>query len=216
MREQWARRIALLTGQLVLLLAVVFAISQNLVETPETREPVMPAELLEPIALDPQRIEAGRGLYRQQTCARCHSIAGKGNPRNPLDGVGARRSAMELRDWVIGGDVLWGELPERAFKLKQAYKELSSDDLDALVAYMQSLRLETNWTAQAEPVAAPAVVPAGEDGNCLTCHGNVGHLNAGGQIPLRPRRRMAALRRRAAPPSSTPSLTTNSPVWCMA
>ena len=42
------------------------------------------------------------GFSGQQACARCHSIAGKGNPRRPLDGVGARRNAAELRDWNIG------------------------------------------------------------------------------------------------------------------
>lgn len=43
---------------------------------------------------------------------------------------------------------------------QQAYGELSSADLDALVIYMQSLRPEGKQTAQTEPVAEPAVVPA--------------------------------------------------------
>ena len=134
MREKWARRIALLTGLLVLLLAVTFALIQNPTETPATKQP-------EFIALDPKRIEAGQQIYKQQTCARCHSIAGQGSPRNSLDGVGARRTALELREWIIGADALQGELPAYASKLKQTYRELPSDDLDALVIYMQSLRL---------------------------------------------------------------------------
>jgi len=145
MREKWARRIAFLTGQLVLLLAVAFALIQNPLEPPDTTESraqAPPTELLESVALDPERIEAGRQVYGQQTCARCHSINGEGNPRNPLDGVGARRTAQELRDWITGADALQGALPERAFKLKQAYRELSGDDLDALIIYLQSLRSE--------------------------------------------------------------------------
>jgi mono/diheme cytochrome c family protein len=142
MREQWARRIARLTGQLVLLLAATFAIIQNPIETPDTAESrqAPPSKRLKSIVLDPKRINAGRQVYKQQTCARCHSITGKGNLRNPLDGVGARRSAKELRDWSIGADALQRELPERAFKLKQAHRELPGDDLDALVIYLQSLR----------------------------------------------------------------------------
>jgi thiosulfate/3-mercaptopyruvate sulfurtransferase len=183
MREQWARRIALLTGLLVFLLAAVFAVTQNPIEPPDSaqsRAPLPAGERAEPAVLDPQRIEAGREVYRQQTCARCHSIAGEGNPRGPLDGVGARRSADELRDWIIGAEALQGEIPERAFRLKQEYKVLSSDDLDALVIYMQSLRPESHRAAPAgpaaKPAAAPVSVPAGENGNCLACHGNAGHL----------------------------------------
>lgn len=144
MREQWARRIAILTGMLVLLLAVIFAFIQNPLETSDTKtnkEQSFYTEQLEPAVLNPERIEAGRQVYKQQTCARCHSIAGHGNPRYPLDGVGARRTALELRDWITGEDVLQEELPEYASKLKQRYRELPVDDLDALVIYMQSLRL---------------------------------------------------------------------------
>lgn len=140
MRELWARRIALLTGQLVLLLAIVFAIAQNPVESPDAREQVPSTALLEPAALEPQHIESGRQVYQQQTCARCHSIAGEGNPRNPLDGVGARRDLEELRDWIIGAESLEGVMPDRAFRMKQPYGGLPAGDLDALVIYMRSLR----------------------------------------------------------------------------
>lgn len=80
----------------------------------------MPTEHLETFALDPQRIEAGRQVYQQLTRACCHSIGGKGNPRNPLGGIATRRSAEALRDWIIGVNTLQHSLPERAFKLKQA------------------------------------------------------------------------------------------------
>jgi len=145
MREQWARRIVIITGLLVLLLAIAFAVIQNPKEVPDTtassEQALPPPERPESNILDPERIEAGRQIYTQQTCARCHSITGEGNPRNPLDGVGARRSAEELRNWITGAHALQGVLPESAFKLKQAYGKLPDGELDALVAYMQSLRL---------------------------------------------------------------------------
>jgi len=143
MREKWARRIALLTGLLVLLLAVTFSFTQNPAKRPDvtdSREQTLPANQTESFYLDPKHIEAGLQVYKQQSCARCHSIAGQGNPRNSLDGVGTRRTASELRDWIIGADALQGELPGYASKLKQVYRELPGDDLDALVIYMQSLR----------------------------------------------------------------------------
>lgn len=144
MREKWARRIAVFTGLLVLLLAITFAIIQNPSETStpvESRKQLAFTEPLEPISLDAEAIEAGQQIYKQQHCARCHSIAGKGNPRNPLDGVGAKRSAEELHDWITGADALQEELPGYALRMKQVYRELPADDLDALVIYMQSLRL---------------------------------------------------------------------------
>ncbi|MCF6282652.1 MAG: cytochrome c [Candidatus Polarisedimenticolaceae bacterium] len=144
MREQWARRIALLTGQLVLLLSIAFAVIQNPGETSDTTESrgqAPPLERLESITLDPERIEAGRQIYKRQSCARCHSIAGEGNSRNPLDDVSVKSTAEELRDWITGADALQGVLPAHVFRLKQRYSALPGDDLDALIIYMQSLRL---------------------------------------------------------------------------
>lgn len=144
MREQWARRIAFFTGQLVLVFAVAFALKQNPVKTPETTESQVQAPL--PAlsgsgVLDPKRIAAGRRVYEQQICTRCHSVAGEGNPRNPLDDVGAKRPAEELYNWIIGADSLQDALPASVFKVKQVFGELPGDDLDALVIYLQSLRI---------------------------------------------------------------------------
>ena len=143
MREKWARRIVLLTGLLILLLAVIFALIQNPTIIPDASDKIvkMPSDnLLESAALNSEHIEAGRQVYKQQACARCHSIAGKGNSRNPLDGVGTRRTADELRNWMIGADTIQGSVPESVFKLKKTYRGLSDHDLDTLVIYMQSLR----------------------------------------------------------------------------
>ena len=106
MREQWARRIALLTGLMIFLMAVLFAVMQNPIGSSDTtvgKEPLAPTELIKATSLDPQDIEAGFQIYQQQTCARCHSIAGKGNPRNPLDDVGVRHNAQALRECLQYG-----------------------------------------------------------------------------------------------------------------
>ncbi len=143
MREEWARRIALLTSLLILLLAVIFALIQNPSMTPDVTDKSvkMPSVNLQvPGVISPEHIEAGRQVYKQQACARCHSIAGKGNSRNPLDGVGIKRTADELRNWIIGADTIQGSVPEGVFKLKKTYRGLTERDLDSLVIYMQSLQ----------------------------------------------------------------------------
>ena len=134
MREKWARRIVLLTAIIVLLLAFVFARIQN-----PDKEQVSSSERKPPVVLDTKVIEKGRQIYAQQGCGFCHSIDGQGNPRNPLDGVGNKRTASELRNFIIGADTLQGLLPTGIINMKQKYKELSADELDALVIYMQSL-----------------------------------------------------------------------------
>ena len=46
---------------------------------------------------DPKK---GEQVYTAQKCSVCHSIAGKGGKANPLDGVGAKISADETRQWI--------------------------------------------------------------------------------------------------------------------
>lgn len=142
MREKWARRIVLLTALIVLLLAFVFARIQNpdqIADRTKSGEQVSSSERKPSVVLNSKAIERGRQIYEQQGCGFCHSIDGQGNPRNPLDGVGTKRTASELRNFITGADTLEGLLTTSIRKMKQKYKELSADELDALVIYMQSL-----------------------------------------------------------------------------
>lgn len=139
MREIWARRIAFLTGLMVLLLTVLFATIQNPVETTERGDAALPVDTGAATAPDAQFVMAGREVYRNAGCAQCHSIAGKGNPRNPLDGVGARLSTPDLKNWTIGTEAQRGQIPARIFQRKQAYRNLPEEDLRVLVIYLQSL-----------------------------------------------------------------------------
>ena len=135
MREMWSRRLAVLTGILVVLLSVAFAIVQNpVVGPPAPAAPRLPG---------PERqaaIEAGRQVYDTQGCGRCHSIAGEGNARSPLDGIGDRHAAADIRKWIVAAPELKEQLPPRAFAAKQDYGGVDREDLDALVAYLLSLR----------------------------------------------------------------------------
>ena len=43
---------------------------------------------------------AGEKVFAAQKCQLCHSIAGKGNPKGPLDEVGSKLSDGDLRLWI--------------------------------------------------------------------------------------------------------------------
>ena len=86
-------------------------------------------------------VKKGQEVYTAQKCQTCHAVAGKGNKTNPLDGVGAKLSADEIKEWIT-------HPTEAAAKAKSTkkppmpakYGSLPAADLDALVAYMQSLK----------------------------------------------------------------------------
>ncbi|MCL4800308.1 MAG: c-type cytochrome [Burkholderiales bacterium] len=133
MREFWVRIVAAIAGTGVVLLALAFAWLQNPhppAAAPAAAPPAAPAAAL---------VEAGRAFYAAEGCAMCHAIAGEGNPRFPLDGVGARRDAAELRDWILATGTAAEALSARAVRMKQGYRALGEAELEALVAYMQSL-----------------------------------------------------------------------------
>ena len=85
--------------------------------------------------------EEGAEIYTAQKCSVCHAIAGKGGKANPLDGVGAKLSAEDIRQWIVSP----AEATAKAKSTKKPpmpakYGSLPAGDLDALVAYMQSLK----------------------------------------------------------------------------
>jgi mono/diheme cytochrome c family protein len=87
------------------------------------------------------QIEAGRRLYVTQKCSACHLVAGQGNKRFPLDGVGQRLTAVDLRRWFTHTVEMEARLPKQpAIKMSSRKYKLSDADLDALVAYLQSLK----------------------------------------------------------------------------
>ena len=53
-----------------------------------------------------QDAKHGEQVYAAQKCSVCHSVAGKGGKSSPLDGVGAKLSADDIRavDRRAGGD----------------------------------------------------------------------------------------------------------------
>jgi mono/diheme cytochrome c family protein len=99
------------------------------------------AVLLAPASVGAQDAAKGQAVYTAQKCSMCHAIEGKGNKTNPLDGVGTKLSADDIRQWITNPK----EMTTKTKSTKKPpmpanYGKLAAPDLDALVAYMQSLK----------------------------------------------------------------------------
>lgn len=86
----------------------------------------------------------GRQVYDSAApkCKVCHSIAGEGNAKGSLDGVGGKLKADEIKAWLRTPK----EMTEKAKADRKppmpAYpkEKLSDADMDALSAYLLSLK----------------------------------------------------------------------------
>ena len=85
-------------------------------------------------------VDRGIKVYAAERCATCHSVAGKGNPKGPLDGVGSKLTADEIRAWIVNAPEMTAKTKAERRPFMRAYPNLEKPDLDALVAYMQSLK----------------------------------------------------------------------------
>jgi mono/diheme cytochrome c family protein len=82
----------------------------------------------------------GEKVYAAQKCAVCHSVAGKGNQKGALDGVGSKLSADEIRMWIVSAPEMATKTKATRKPLMKAYTTLPKDELEALVVYLQSLK----------------------------------------------------------------------------
>lgn len=89
-------------------------------------------------AQDAAQIDKGKAVYDAQKCSLCHAIAGKGNSKGPLDKVGATLSADDIRKWIVSPKEMKSATNRKPDM--RAYPNLPAADLDALVAYMRSLK----------------------------------------------------------------------------
>jgi mono/diheme cytochrome c family protein len=85
-------------------------------------------------------IQQGEKVYAAQKCQVCHSIAGKGNKNGPLDGVGSKLSVDEIRQWIVDAPAMTAKTKTTRKPPMKSYPSLSKEDLNALVAYMASLK----------------------------------------------------------------------------
>src|SRR3954470_8718475 len=92
-------------------------------------------------AQDAALVKQGQAIYTAQKCQMCHSVGGKGGKASALDGIGAKLSADEIRQWITHPKEAAGKASSTKKPAMPAkYGSLPAADLDALVSYMQSLK----------------------------------------------------------------------------
>ena len=86
------------------------------------------------------QVEKGKEIFTAQKCTICHAVGADGNKKGPLDGIGSKLSADQIREWITNA-------PEMAAKAKADRKPamkpvttLSKEDLDALISFVASLK----------------------------------------------------------------------------
>lgn len=85
------------------------------------------------------KVQKGMQVYAAQKCSQCHSIAGKGNAKGKLDDVGTKISPAEMKEWITD-PVGMAAKNKKDRKPPMKKKPLSNDEVDALVAYLSTLK----------------------------------------------------------------------------
>jgi mono/diheme cytochrome c family protein len=81
----------------------------------------------------------GEKVFADQKCALCHSVAGIGNLKGPLEEAVNKLSAGEIRAWITDAK---GMTAKTKATRKPAMKQfaLPKEDVDALVAYLSAMK----------------------------------------------------------------------------
>jgi mono/diheme cytochrome c family protein len=86
----------------------------------------------------------GKQAYDAATpkCKVCHSIAGEGNAKGSLDGIGSKLKAEEIKAWMRTPKEMADKAKATRKPPMPAYtpEKLSDADLEALTAYLLSLK----------------------------------------------------------------------------
>ena len=95
-------------------------------------------------AQDAAQIEKGKTLFSTVSpkCTMCHAIGGQGNAKHPLDGIGSKLSADDIKAWIRTPKEMAAKAKSEEKPPMQPYavEKLSDQDLGALVAYLTSLK----------------------------------------------------------------------------
>ncbi|MBC7819118.1 MAG: cytochrome c [Planctomycetaceae bacterium] len=84
-------------------------------------------------------VTLGEKVFATQKCSMCHSIGEKGNKKGPLDDVGSKLTAEDIHAWIVDAKGMTAKAKATRKPLMKDYK-LPKEDLDGLVAYLQTLK----------------------------------------------------------------------------
>ena len=81
----------------------------------------------------------GEKVFAAQKCSLCHSIAGKGNPKGPLDEVGSKLSDGDIRSWITDAKGMTEKTKATRKPAMKAYA-LPKEDVEALGVYLSAMK----------------------------------------------------------------------------
>jgi mono/diheme cytochrome c family protein len=81
----------------------------------------------------------GEAVYTAQKCSVCHSVAGKGNVKGPLDGVGSKLTPEEIRAWITDTKAMTAKT-KAIRKPEMKVYTLEKDEVDALVTHLSAMK----------------------------------------------------------------------------
>ena len=84
------------------------------------------------------KVQKGQKVFEAQKCSMCHSV--EGTTKVPLAGVGSKLSAADIKAWITDPKTMAEKTKSTKKPPMKAYPSLPAEDLDALVAYMLSLK----------------------------------------------------------------------------
>lgn len=87
-----------------------------------------------------EKVQRGQKLYADNRCQMCHSVQGTGNAKGPLDEVGTKLTAEQIRQWLINPAEMTGKTKAARKPPMPSFAKLTKEDIDALVTYLQTLR----------------------------------------------------------------------------
>ena len=82
----------------------------------------------------------GEKLFADNKCSICHSVAGKGNVKHSLDGMGKKLTADVIKLWLTDPKAAEAKAGVKAMPPMKSFATLPAEDIDALVAYVLSLK----------------------------------------------------------------------------
>ena len=95
---------------------------------------VLTAAFLPVRAQDDAKVAKGKEVFTAQKCSMCHMVEGKGNKAHPLDGIGSQLKPEDIKKWITTPKDM------KADTKMKAYPNLPAADLDAIIAYLSSLK----------------------------------------------------------------------------
>ena len=83
-------------------------------------------------------VEKGAVVFGAQKCSLCHALDCKGNAKGPLDGIGSKLKAEEIRQWLVSPVEMAAKANATRKPPMKSFSTLPKEDLDALVAFIVS------------------------------------------------------------------------------